>query len=140
MKERESDALDRALEAALGRTLTPPGVPTRFRAALQIALGPAGDSGLSDARSQLERDSRERLAELEQNYVRLKRRTLGTLIGGAFAAGASAAVVLPWITALLGPIAPLVIASTGTVIGIWIGVAAWLQSRADDTMGAGAAP
>jgi hypothetical protein len=131
MKELESGKLDRALEAQLERTLAPPKLPTQFRAKLQAALVRAGDSSLSDARSRLERERRERFAELEQNYVRLKRRTLGTMIGGAFAAGASAAVVLPWVTAHFGPFAPLVIASTGTAIGIWIGVASWLRSRAD---------
>jgi hypothetical protein len=131
MKELQNGELDRALEAELERTLAPPKVPTQFRTNLQAALVRAADSSLSDARSRLERERRERLAELEQNYVRLKRRTLGTMIGGAFAAGASAAVVLPWVTAHLGPFGPLVIASTGAAVGIWIGVAAWLRSRGE---------
>jgi hypothetical protein len=84
---------------------------------------------VSDVRSRLEREQRATLAKLEEDYVRLRRRTLGTMIGGAFAAGAAAAVALPWVTARLGPIAPLVIASTGVVVGIWIGVASWLASR-----------
>lgn len=131
MNELQNGELDRALEAQLERTLAPPEVPAHFRAKLQAALVRAGDSSLSDARSQLERERREKLVELEQHYVRLQRRTLGTMIGGAFAAGALAAVVLPWVTAHLGPFAPLVIASTGAAVGIWIGVASWLRSRCD---------
>jgi len=51
------------------------------------------------------------------------------MIGGAFAAGAAAAVALPWVTANLGPVAPLVIASGGAAVGIGIGLASWLRSR-----------
>jgi hypothetical protein len=129
MKELRNGELDRVLEAQLERILAAPEVPAHFRAKLQAALVRAGDSTLSDVRSRFERERRERLVELEQNYVRLRRRTLGLMIGGAFAAGASAAVVLPWLTAHLGSIAPLVIASTGAAVGIWIGVASWLRSR-----------
>jgi|HubBroStandDraft_1064217.scaffolds.fasta_scaffold805818_2 hypothetical protein len=125
MNELQNDALDRALDAKLERTLAPPQVPPQFRARLQAALVRAEDSSLSDARARLEREQRERLMELKQNYVRLQRRTLGVVIGGAFAAGAAAVVVLPWVTAQLGPIAPLVIASAGAAVGIWIGVASW---------------
>jgi hypothetical protein len=131
MKELQNAELDRALEAQLERTLTPPELPAHFRAKLQAALVRAGDSSLSDARSRLERERRERLVELEQNYVRVRRRTLGAMIGGAFAAGAAAVVVLPWFTAQIGPIAPLVIASTGAAVGILIGVALWWRARAE---------
>jgi hypothetical protein len=125
MTDRQRDALDRALEAQLERTLAPPQVPAQFRARLQAALVRAEDASLSEARARLERDRQERLLELKQNYVRLQRRTLGVVIGSAFAAGAAAVVVLPWITTQLGPIAPLVIACAGAAVGIWIGVASW---------------
>jgi hypothetical protein len=128
MKEPQNGELDRALEAQLRRTLTPPELPADFRATLQAALVRAGDSSLPDARSRLERERRERLVQLEQNYVRLQRRTLGIMIGGAFAAGAAAVVVLPWVTAHFGSNAPLVVASTGAAVGIWIGVALWWRS------------
>jgi len=120
-----------ALEAELERTLAPPELPSHFRAKLQAALVRAGDSSLSEARSRLERERREWLSEIDQKYLRLQRRTLGTMIGGAFAAGASAALVLPWVTAHLGSIAPLVIACTGAAVGVWIGVASWWRSRAE---------
>ena len=128
--ERPQDDLDRALDAQLARTLAPPRVPPRFRAHLQAALARSAESSLSDARSRFEREQQATLIALERNYVRLRRRTLGTMIGGAFAAGAAAAVALPWVTANLGPIAPLAIASVGTLVGIWIGASAWLSSRA----------
>ena len=128
MTELENDELDRALDAHLERLLLPPPVPVQFRSNLQAALVRAGDSSLSDVRSRLERERREVLEELQQNYVRVRRRTLGIMIGAAFAAGVSAVVVLPWVTAHLGSIAPLVIASTGAAIGIWIGLASWWRS------------
>jgi hypothetical protein len=128
VKELQNDELERAVEVQLARTLAPPEVPAHFRTKLQAALVRAGDSSLSDARSRLELERRERLAELDQNYVRVRRRTLGVMIGGAFAAGAAAVVILPWVTAHLGSIAPLVIASTGAAIGIWIGVTSWWRS------------
>jgi hypothetical protein len=129
MKEQQNGELDRALDAQLERTLGAPELPAHFRMNLRAALVRAEDSSLSDARSRLERERRERLVELEQKYVRLQRRTLGVMIGGAFAAGAAAVVVLPWATAHIGPYAPLVIASTGAAVGIWIGFASWLRSR-----------
>jgi len=138
MKEsaRPNGALDRALDAALERTLTPPPLPARFRTKLEAALVRAGGSSLLEARTRLEREQRERLAELERDYVRLRRRTLGTMIGGAFAAGAAAAYALPWVTASLGPIGPLAIASAGAAVGITIGVYSWLATRAQSAAGA----
>jgi len=121
MTEIKGDELDRVLEAQLERFLAPPEVPAHFRANLQAALLRAGESGPSEARSRLERERREKLLVLEENYVRLRRRTLATMIGGAFAAGASVAVLLPWVTTFLGPFGPPIIAFTGAGLGIWIG-------------------
>jgi hypothetical protein len=129
--EQPNGELDRALDANLARIFAPPRVPVQFRAKLRGALVRATDPSLSDMRSRLERERRATMAKLEEDYVRLRRRTLGTMIGGAFAAGAAAAVALPWVTARLGPIAPLVIASTGAIVGLWIGLASWLASRGD---------
>jgi hypothetical protein len=130
MNELKNGGFDPALDAELERTLASPEVPAHFRAKLQAALVRAADSSLSDTRSRLECERRERLVELEQKYVRLQRRTLGVMIGGAFAAGALAVVALPWVTAYFGVYAPLVIASTGAAVGTWIGVASWVRSRA----------
>ena len=49
--------------------------------------------------------------------MRLRRRTLGTLIGGAFAAGAAVAVALPWLQSTFGPNAMLVLAAAGRARG-----------------------
>jgi hypothetical protein len=131
VNERQNGELDRALEGELERTLAPPELPAHFRAKLQAALVRAGDSSLAETRSRLERERHEWLAEIDHKYVQLKRRTLGTMIGGAFAAGATAAIVLPWVTAHLGSIAPLVIAVTGAAVGVWIGVSSWLRSQGE---------
>jgi hypothetical protein len=125
--------LDRALDVALARILTPPSVPPHFHTGLQAALARASQVDISRARWKLEREQRDRLVEIQQQYVRLRRRTLGAMIGGAFAAGAGAAVALPWLTATLGPIAPLVIASTGSAIGLGIGLWSWLGSSRQST-------
>ena len=124
--ERSALDLDGTVDAAFARTLAPPALPVRFRAMLQEAISREADSSLADARLRLERERRETLVELERNYVRLRRQTLGTMVGGAFAAGAAAAVALPWVRAYFGAIAPLVIASTGVGVGLVITVAAWL--------------
>lgn len=123
--------LDHALDAALARSLTPPEVPAQFRTKLEAVLARADDESLLELRKRLEREQRQRLAELEQDYVRLRRRTLGTMIGGAFAAGAASALALPWFSATLGPMGPVAIASVGSALGIAIGIHSWMASRGD---------
>ena len=127
---KHADGLDRALHAALARTLAPPAVPAHFRQNLEAALVRAADTSITDLRSRFELEQQKKLAQLDQDYVRLRRRTLGTMIGGAFAAGALAALALPWLTARLGPAAPLMVASVGAIIGIGIGISYWLSSPA----------
>jgi hypothetical protein len=122
------DPRERALDSALARVLHPPVVPTGFHARLQAALRRAGANAGSRAasRERVEHEQREWLAELDADYLRLRRRTLGTLIGGAFAAGAGVAVALPWLRASFGPNAMLVLAAAGALIGLAIGTAAWI--------------
>lgn len=127
--EQPNRKLDRALDLALARALTPPTVPPHLRAKVQAALAGTSQINISRLRWKLEQEQREKLVEIEQQYVKLRRRTLGAMVGGAFAAGAGAAVALPWLTATLGPVAPLVVASTGTAIGIAIGLWSWLASH-----------
>ena len=116
------------LNSALARALPPPELPEGFRSivtagiAREAALEAAGRA----ARPRLEREQRERLAELEAGYMRLRRRTLGTLIGGAFAAGAAVAVAMPWLKAMFGPNAMLALSVLGAVAGLAIGTASWL--------------
>jgi len=116
--------LDRALDAALSRTLTPPQVGPQLRTRMQAALLRAHEPDLAEVRSKLEREKQERLAELEANYVQLRRRTLGTIIGGAFAAGAVAAVAMPWLQTHFGNWAPFALASAGAVAGLLIALGA----------------
>ena len=119
-----------ALDAALGRAVRPPSVPAQFRAHLQAALLRAREGdGTSDARRRLEREHRERLKELEAGYLRLRRRTLGAVIGGAFAAGIAVPLVLPWFNEHFGRLAPVALASVGGAIGLCIGVQSLLRAR-----------
>ncbi len=119
---------DELLDAALARALPPPELPADFRAQLNAAIAREAALGAASitARPRLEREQRERLAEFEAGYMRLRRRTLGTLIGGAFAAGAAVAVALPWLQSTFGPNAMLVLPALGALVGLAIGTAAWL--------------
>jgi hypothetical protein len=125
------ESLERALDAALSRALQPPQVPTHLRTRLRAAMAQPASSSLVQARSQLEREHRELQAELEQQYVRLRRGALGLVVGASFAAGAVAAAALPWITAHLGSAAPLIAVSGGPLIGLLLGLSFWLSSRRD---------
>lgn len=110
----------RTLDAALAAALPPPPLPAGFRARLDAALkaearAPGGRAARAAA---LEREHREELAELEAGYLRLRRRTFGALIGGAFAAGAAVALGMPWLQAAFGADAPLVLAGAGALAGL----------------------
>jgi hypothetical protein len=119
--------LERALDAALGRALPPPAVPADFRARLMAAISRVDEETLGEARRRLRREEAARLAELEAGYLRLGRRTLGTLIGAAFAAGVVLTLALPWLKEHLGPATPLLLSGLGGVIGAGIGLKAWLE-------------
>jgi hypothetical protein len=122
------DPRAQALDAALARVLAPPALPPGFHARLAAAIArePAGAGSRAVSRAQAQREQRQRMAELDADYLRLRRRTLGTLIGGAFAAGAAVAVALPWLQAAFGPRAMFVLACIGALIGVGIGTASWI--------------
>jgi hypothetical protein len=125
---RPDDPLQAALDAALARALLPPALPMDFSARLRAALArmqSTGDRRVA-SRAQAEREQRERLAALDADYLRLRRRTLGTLIGGAFAAGAAVAVAFPWLQAHFGAWAVYLLAGVGALVGIGIGSASWI--------------
>ncbi|MGH8230275.1 MAG: hypothetical protein ACRESY_00490, partial [Steroidobacteraceae bacterium] len=84
----------------------------------------ARDRAAQLARAQRERG--EQLQTLEADFVRLRRRTLGTLIGGAFAAGAAVAVALPPLQAHFGADALLLLTGLGALVGLIIGTASWI--------------
>jgi hypothetical protein len=133
--EHQGREWNRALDAALKRALPPPALPSQFRARLQSALTREAHANLSGARSRLELEQRERLAELEAGYLRLRRRTLGNLVGGAFTAGVAVALALPWLREILGADAALALSGLGTVVGLAIGIAFWAgRNRAFDIL------
>lgn len=125
---------DDTLDSALRRALPAPPLPRDFRARLEAARSAAelGDRDASAAlRARLEREQREQLAELENEFVRVRRGTLGTLLGAAFAAGAAAAVAMPWLRAHLGSHVHLVITWSGVAVGLGIvavSLGGWLQT------------
>ena len=120
--------LDAAVDAALARALSPPALPAGFQMRLQAALAQqaSGADQRALSRAQAQREQWHQLATLDADYLRLRRRTLGTLIGGAFAAGAAVAVALPWLQASVGPNAIYVLAGLGALIGLGIGTASWI--------------
>jgi hypothetical protein len=124
----EDDELAPALDGALQRALAPPQVPPHLRVRLQAAMADA-DARIERAQRLLEREYRARQAELDARYVILRHRTLGLVVGGAFAAGAVAVAALPWLTANLGPRTPLAVGCLGALVGLAMGISFWLSSR-----------
>jgi hypothetical protein len=119
---------DSALDAVLQRVLWPPALPAQFQVRLQAALARARTApGLPEARLQLEQERRELLQELQASYVRLRRRSLGTMIGGAFAAGAVSVWAMPWLEAHLGNLGPQALAAAGALVGLTVGLLAWRE-------------
>ena len=121
-------ALDTALDSALARALSPPPLPPGFQARIGAALAraQASTAGRAASRALALREQRASMAALDADYLRLRRRTLGTLIGGAFAAGAAVAVAYTYLQANFGPNAIFVLACAGTLLGIGIGSASWI--------------
>jgi len=128
MTADEFQPLDAALDAALARALSPPALPDGFQMRLQATLAQQVPSAHQRAasRAQAQREQWQQLATLDADYLRLRRRTLGTLIGGAFAAGAAVAVAFPWLEASFGPNAIYVLAALGALVGLGIGTASWI--------------
>ncbi|HJS91627.1 MAG TPA: hypothetical protein VJ738_16795 [Steroidobacteraceae bacterium] len=126
--------LERVLDRALGRALQPPRVSADFRRRLQAALSRAGETDLSELRSRLEGERRAQLADLESRYVRLRRKTLGALIGAAFATGTALALTLPWLERHFGADTPLVLTSGGAAAGLAIAFLAWRAHARGDAV------
>lgn len=118
MTEPQTSRLDRALDDALGRAVRSPELPQAFRTRLNAALSRTSDTDLSSLRERLERERRQQLEEVEANYVRLRRSTLGTLIGVAFAAGAAVTIAMPWLRAHLGAYTPVAITWGAVALGL----------------------
>ena len=130
-REPSEAALDRALDAALAHAWVAPELPAGFDARLQRALTRAAAEevdgiALTQLRQKLEQEQGERLAALQAGYLRLRRRTLAVLITGAFAAGAAAAVAMPWLTNQIGPSAPLLMSAIGAAVGLAVAFGSWI--------------
>lgn len=119
-ESRANAGLDGALDEALGRALRAPKVPHAFHARLNAALSRVTEADLPTLRERLEGERREQLEALEASSLRVRRSTLGTLIGLAFAAGAAAAIALPWLRAHLQAYTPLALAWGGVSVGLGI--------------------
>jgi hypothetical protein len=124
---KPGENLEQALDVALGRALAPPAVPAHFRARLMAAISRVDERELAATRRRLQLEEAAQLADLQAGYLRLRRRTLGTLIGVAFAAGAVLALALPWLKQSFGPGTPLLLSGLGAAIGVGIGIKAWLE-------------
>jgi hypothetical protein len=118
MTEPRTSGLDRALDEALGRAVSSPELPHAFRTRLNAALARTSETDLLSRREQLESERRQQLEELEVNYVRVRRSTLGTLMGVAFAAGAAATIAMPWLRAHLGVYTPLALTWGAVGLGL----------------------
>ncbi len=121
MTEVKMTQFERALDEALGRALHPPRVPHDFPAHLSAARYRADAPDLTELRTRFEQERREQLQTLKTDYVRVRRSTLGTLLGIAFATGAAAVMAMPWLRVHLGPYTPMAIARGGTELGLGIG-------------------
>ena len=91
--------LDRALRRAIGS----PELPAGFRQRLSAAIARSAPEDLARLRQRLERERLEQLVALHDDSMRLKLKTVGALIGGAFTAGVGTTLAWPWIRATFAP-------------------------------------
>ncbi len=87
------------LDSALRQALSPPPLPTQFRARLltRLANEPMSAEAYDAMRATLEQEWRRAQRALQAESVQLRWQTLLWLIGGAFAAGAVTAAAMPWV-------------------------------------------
>ena len=120
------DSPEQRLDAALSKALRAPCPPSDFRSRLVAAIARTREpDGIQTLRARLEREHRECLADLRAGYIRMRRRTLAAIVGGAFAAGAGSIFLLPWLTELFGSAALFVLAVLGAAVGLAMGLRPW---------------
>ena len=119
------DGLEHALDRALQRQLVAPALPAGFRQRLQAAMSGSAEQNQATLSAALEREHAARLAELRNDYVRLRQRTLGTLIGAAFAAGLLINFALPWISAHFGHNGVFALPAIGVAVGLGLSARVW---------------
>jgi hypothetical protein len=117
--------LERALDRALQRNLVAPVLPVGFRQRLQAAMIRSAAHNQATLAAALEREHEAQLAELRSDYVRLRQRTLGTLIGVAFAAGLLINFALPWISAHYGSNGVFALPAIGVAVGLGLSARVW---------------
>lgn len=120
-------ALNAALDAALAHAMIRPPLPAGFRGRLRAALERSAAVDAAAQRRALQQEHEEELSTLHSEFIRLRRRTLGTLVGVAFCTGAGVAVAMPWIMRGFGSAADLVVPTLGAALGVGIGLVAWLR-------------
>jgi len=118
---------EQAFDHALAKTLTAPGLPAGFREQLRAAVVRAVPEDRAQLRAALEREHAMQLAQLQDGYVRLRQRTLGTLIGAGFAAGLAVTLALPWLKAHFGDNGVFALPVIGVVIGLVLSLSVWWQ-------------
>lgn len=116
-----------ALDQALVRSLPPPPVPPHFRARLLAAIARAPRVDAQFSRAALEAEHDQQLRALKSGYIRVQRRTLGMLVGAAFATGVIVTLAMPWIRANYGENAVFAVPLVGALVGVGIGAFSWLQ-------------
>jgi hypothetical protein len=123
----DDEPLERALDAALARALTAPELPAAFRQQLRAAVARSGSADRAQLRAAAEREHAAQLADMRSGFVRLRQRTLGTLIGASFAVGLLLNFALPWIKAHYGDAGVFALPAIGAAIGLALSLRAWWQ-------------
>jgi len=124
------DSVERALDRALQRNLVAPALPAGFHQRLQAAMSRSAEQNQATLSAALEREHEAQLAVLRNDYVRLRQRTLGTLIGAAFAAGLLINFALPWISAHYGSNGVFALPAIGVAVGLALSARVWWQRSA----------
>jgi hypothetical protein len=126
----QESALDKALDAALQRSLTAPPLPAAFRSRLMASVARQGQRDIPVSRMALAAERERHLQEMRRGYLRLQRRTLVTMIAVAFGAGLLAATLLPQMRTQFGEFGPLAVTLLAAVIGVVVGAASWWRGSA----------
>jgi hypothetical protein len=118
---------DVQLDRALRQALIAPELPANFRQRLVAALARSAPEDVARVRQRLERERLEQLVALRDDSTRLKLKTLGALIGGAFSAGVGTTLTWPWISATFAPHGDFALLAISVRIGLAIALSSWLQ-------------
>jgi hypothetical protein len=121
----QENRMHASLDRALARTLVPPPLPRDFRRRLDAAIARSAAEDHAALRRRIEGEYREGIESIDGDYVRLRQRTLGSLVGGAFAAGVAVMLALPWLRAHFGPDALWLLPAGGALAGVGLSIPAW---------------